>query len=56
MRDGAEIGPETRILTVADVLDAPTSPRLYRPALPAKDVLAMMAGEIAIHDPASRIL
>lgn len=44
--EGAEIGLETRILTVADVFDALTSTRPYRPAMPVEEVLAMMAREI----------
>ncbi len=44
--EGADIGLETRILTVADVFDALTSTRPYRPAMPVEEVLALMAREI----------
>ena len=50
---GDEIGLETRILSVADVFDALTSTRPYRPAMPVAEVLTLMAREIGTaFDPA----
>ena len=50
---GEEIGLETRILSVADVFDALTSTRPYRPAMPVAEVLTLMAREIGTaFDPA----
>jgi HD-GYP domain-containing protein (c-di-GMP phosphodiesterase class II) len=39
-RRGDEIPLEARVLAVADAFDAMTSPRPYRPALPAREALA----------------
>ncbi len=42
---GDEISRETRIVSVADVFDALTADRPYRPAMPVSKALAIMAGE-----------
>ena len=42
---GDEIPPEGCIAAVADVFDAMTSDRLYRPAFPARSVVEMMADD-----------
>jgi HD-GYP domain-containing protein (c-di-GMP phosphodiesterase class II) len=42
---GDEIGRETRIVSVADVFDALTADRPYRPAMPVSKALAIMTGE-----------
>ena len=43
---GAEIAPETRILTTADIFDALTARRPYRDALPRDKALGIMAAEV----------
>ena len=42
---GAEIQPETRIVSVADVFDALTADRPYRAAMPVEKALAIMRAE-----------
>jgi putative two-component system response regulator len=46
---GEEIPPEGRIAAVADVFDALTSDRVYRPALPIKSAIQMMREESGRH-------
>lgn len=46
---GEEIPREARIVAVADVFDALTQDRVYRPALPLDEVLGIMAGGRATH-------
>jgi len=46
---GEEIPREARIVAVADVFDALTHDRVYRPALPLDEVLAIMAGGRGTH-------
>jgi putative two-component system response regulator len=46
---GEEIPPEGRIAAVADVFDALTSDRVYRPALPVRSATEMMRGERGSH-------
>ena len=49
---GDEIPLEARILAVADVFDAMTSPRAHRPALPVEKALAELTDHVAIkYDP-----
>jgi putative two-component system response regulator len=46
---GEEIPPEARIVAVADVFDALTHDRVYRPALPFDEVLEIMSGGRGSH-------
>jgi putative two-component system response regulator len=46
---GDEIPQEARIVAVADVFDALTHDRVYRPALPFDEAVAIMAGGRATH-------
>ncbi len=46
---GEEIPTEGRIAAVADVFDALTSDRVYRPALPVKSAIQMMREESGRH-------
>jgi putative two-component system response regulator len=46
---GEEIPVEGRIAAIADVFDALTSNRVYRPAIPAIDALELMAGGAGTH-------
>jgi putative two-component system response regulator len=46
---GEEIPPEGRMAAVADVFDALTSDRVYRPAFPLRSALNMMLDERASH-------
>jgi HD-GYP domain-containing protein (c-di-GMP phosphodiesterase class II) len=39
-----QISMETRILTTADIFDALTADRPYRPAMPVEEALKLMAG------------
>jgi HD-GYP domain-containing protein (c-di-GMP phosphodiesterase class II) len=41
-RKGAEIALETRVITTADIFDALTADRPYRPAMPVAKALALM--------------
>ncbi len=43
--DGSELDLATRILAVCDVYDALVSPRVYRPAWPQEDALALLRNE-----------
>jgi HD-GYP domain-containing protein (c-di-GMP phosphodiesterase class II) len=43
--DAAELDVATRILSVCDVYDALVSPRVYRPAWPQEDALALLRDE-----------
>jgi putative nucleotidyltransferase with HDIG domain len=43
--DGSELDLATRILAVCDVYDALVSPRVYRPAWPQEDALALLRDE-----------
>ncbi len=43
---GAEIGIETRVLTVADIFDALTADRPYRAAMPVSRALTIMRGDV----------
>ncbi|MGC9457182.1 MAG: HD domain-containing phosphohydrolase [Halothiobacillaceae bacterium] len=45
---GEQISLPTRILTVADVFDALTADRPYRPALSTEQALTIMAGELEV--------
>jgi hypothetical protein len=46
---GADIPLEGRIAAVADVFDALTSDRIYRPALPVDEAVAMMCAQRGAH-------
>ena len=46
---GKEIPVEGRIAAIADVFDALTSDRVYRPAIPATDALELMSGGAGSH-------
>ena len=46
---GEDIPPEARIVAVADVFDALTQDRVYRPALPLDEAIAVVAGGRATH-------
>lgn len=46
---GREIPVEGRIAAIADVFDALTSDRVYRPAIPAADALALMSSGAGTH-------
>ena len=46
---GEDIPVEGRIVAIADVFDALTSDRVYRPAFPLQEVLAMMAADRGTH-------
>jgi putative nucleotidyltransferase with HDIG domain len=44
--DAAAIGPETRIITIADFFDALTADRPYRAAMPVEKALEIIGGEV----------
>ncbi len=46
---GEDIPPEGRIAAIADVFDALTSDRVYRPAFPVKSAVEMMRAERGQH-------
>jgi putative two-component system response regulator len=46
---GEDIPPEGRIAAIADVFDALTSDRVYRPAFPVKSAIEMMRAERGQH-------
>jgi putative nucleotidyltransferase with HDIG domain len=46
--DSAAIGPETRIITIADFFDALTADRPYRAAMPVEKALDIIGGEVGV--------
>ena len=51
---GSEIPIEGQIIALADVFDALSSPRCYKPAYPIERCLEIIRGECAHHSPSGR--